>query len=179
MHPALHARTNPDKPAHILAATGEAVTYAQLDARSNRGAHVFRTLDLHRGAVIALLLDNTARNLEIAWAAQRAGLYLTCISPKLAPADIAYILRDRGASPMVTSPALADYVVDGGSNTLPRYTLTTGAGDARYVSWETACAAMPGTPIADESPGGDMLYSSGTTGRPKGVKGVLPEGALA
>src|SRR5204862_7679622 len=97
MHPCLHARTTPDKPAYIMAGSGETVTYRQLDERSNQGAHLFRSLGLKPGDVIALFLDNHPRYFEIAWAAQRAGLYYTCISPKLTAGGDEYILGDCGA----------------------------------------------------------------------------------
>lgn len=89
MHPTVHAVTTPDKPAYIMAGTGETVTYAQLEARSNQGAHLLRSLGLRRGDCIAILMDNNARFFEVVWAAQRAGLYYTCISNRLAPPEIA------------------------------------------------------------------------------------------
>ena len=80
MHPSVHAKTRPDRAAYIMAGSGETVTYRRLDERSNQGAHLFRSLGLKTGDVIAILMDNHPRFFEIAWAAQRAGLYFACIS---------------------------------------------------------------------------------------------------
>lgn len=151
-----------------MADSGETVTYAQLEARSNQGAHLFRTLGLRRGDGIALLLENNARFFEIVWAAQRAGLYYTCLSTRLATPEIAFILADSGARALIASiPVPADLPVEG---------LVVFAPGARDFVAERA--AMPADPIADESPGNDMLYSSGTTGRPKGIRPPLPEDSL-
>ena len=83
MHPSIHARTHPDKPAWIMAASGESVTYGELERRSNQGAHLFRSLGVKAGDAIALFMDNSPRYYEILWAAQRSGLRFTCISSKL------------------------------------------------------------------------------------------------
>ena len=77
MHPSIHAQTHPDKPAYIMAATGETVTYRQLDEQSNRIAQLFRSLGLKAGDHIALFLENNARFFEICWGAQRSGLIYT------------------------------------------------------------------------------------------------------
>ena len=73
-HPIAHAAATPDKPAMIMAGSGETVTYAELDARANRGAHLIRSLGLKRGDGIAVLMDNTPRYLEVIWAAERTGV---------------------------------------------------------------------------------------------------------
>ena len=81
-HPCHHARSTPDKPAYLMAGTGETVTYRQLEARSNQGAHLFRSLGLKRGDSIALMMDNNARYFEICFAAQRSGLLFTAMSSR-------------------------------------------------------------------------------------------------
>ncbi|HEX6866222.1 MAG TPA: AMP-binding protein, partial [Caulobacteraceae bacterium] len=106
MHPCHHAKSKPDAAAYVMAATGETVTYAQLEARSNQGAHLFRSLGLQPGDVIALFMDNSPRYFEIAWAAQRAGLYYTCISSKLTAGEVEYIVRDCAAKVFIASTAL-------------------------------------------------------------------------
>ncbi|MBU2135804.1 MAG: AMP-binding protein, partial [Alphaproteobacteria bacterium] len=83
MHPSHHAKSHPDRAAYIMASSGETVTYGELEARSNQGAHLFRKLRLKAGDVIAILMENHPRFFEVAWAAQRAGLYYACISSKL------------------------------------------------------------------------------------------------
>ena len=173
MHPYLHAQTQGDKPAYIMAGSGEVVTYAQLDERSNQGAHLFRSLGLTQGDVIAILMENNARFFEVAWAAQRAGLYFVCVSTKLTASEVEYILKDCGAKVFVTSVAMGP-LIDEVARLVPDLTLfAIGGAQGAYADFEEARAPEPTTPIADESAGSDMLYSSGTTGRPKGVKPAL------
>src|SRR5882757_87975 len=97
MHPYIHAKTNPNKPAIVMASTGEIVTYGELDRRSNQGAQLFRALGLHAGDGIAILMDNSARYLEILWAAQRSGLQYTALSSKLTAAEAEHIVKDCAA----------------------------------------------------------------------------------
>ena len=173
MHPATHAKTHPDRAAYIMAGSGETVTYKQLDDRSNQGAQLFRALGLQTGDVIAILMENNPRFFEIAWAAQRAGLYYACISSKLTAGEIEYIMHDCEAKLLVTSPGVGP-VVDELPQRLPGVKLyMVGQARAPYESFEAARDRQPATPIADESGGADMLYSSGTTGRPKGIKPPL------
>lgn len=173
MHPATHAKTHPDRAAYIMASTGETVTYRQLDERSNQGAQLFRSMGLKTGDVIAILMDNHPRFFEIAWAAQRAGLYYACISSKLTSGEIEYIMTDCEAKVLITSPGVGP-VTGELPPLLPGVKLfMVGEAKAPYESFEAARQAMPNTPIADESAGADMLYSSGTTGRPKGIKPPL------
>ena len=172
-HPSHHARANPDKIAYRMAGSGQAITYAQLDERSNRGAQLFRSLGLKAGDHIALLMENRLEFLEICWAAQRSGLYYTAISRYLTPDEIAYIVKDCGARVVITSPKCADVIAPllNAPGAADFYMLDTPA--PGFQSWEDALAAQPTTPIADEVAGHDMLYSSGTTGRPKGIKRAM------
>jgi long-chain acyl-CoA synthetase len=174
LHPYIHARRTPDKPAYIMAGSGEVVTYRQLDERSNRVAQMFRARGLKPGDHIAILMENNPRFFEICWGAQRSGLVYTPISSRLTAAEVDYIAGDCGARMFISSKALeataaelrpllpgvsARFMVDG---------TTPG-----YEPFEDVVAAFPATPIADQVAGQDMLYSSGTTGRPKGVKTSL------
>ncbi|HEX5228252.1 MAG TPA: AMP-binding protein, partial [Bryobacteraceae bacterium] len=169
MHPAVHALTTPDKPAIIMGGRGETLSYLALEERSNQGAQLFRSLGLRPSDAIALFLENDIRFLEICWAAQRAGLYFTCISSRLTAGEAAYIVRDCGAKVLIASSSLAP--VGELASLIPDVRLlTVGAELASYPRYETEAAAMPVTRIADETSGMDMLYSSGTTGRPKGVR---------
>ncbi|WP_421738923.1 acyl-CoA synthetase [Caulobacter sp.] len=178
MHPYIHAQSQGQKPAYVMAGSGEVVTYAQLEARSNQGAQLFRSLGLQAGDVIAILMENNARFFEITWAAQRAGLYYVCVSTKLIPAETHYILTDCGAKVFITSTAMGP-MIDEIAALVPGLRLyTVGGAHGPYADFEAARAAMPETPIADESAGSDMLYSSGTTGRPKGVKPALNGGPI-
>ena len=107
MHPYIHAQNNPDKPAYIMAGSGETVTYRQLDQQSNRIAQLFRSLGLKAGDHIALFLENNARFFEICWGAQRSGLIYTAISSRLTAAEVDYIVTDCGAKLFVISKYLA------------------------------------------------------------------------
>ena len=184
MHPSVIAQTAPDKPAVIMAGSGEVVTYAQLEARANQGAQLLRGLGLKRGDGIALLMENSPRFFEVVWAAQRAGLHYTCISTRLVAAEIGFILADSGARALIADPTIAralnldGAVAEARAQGVEIFTLGHAQlDDARDFLAERAL--RPAVPIADESPGNDMLYSSGTTGRPKGIKPPLPEGPLA
>lgn len=172
MHPSRHVAAGPDKAALIVAETGETVSYAELDARSNRAAHLFRREGLAREDVIAIFLENHPRYYEIAWGAQRAGLFFVCVPAKLTAPEVDYILADSGAKLIVTSPALAG-VARALRSEAKRYMV--GGVEPGFTNWEEATTELPDTPIADESAGVDMLYSSGTTGRPKGVRVALPD----
>jgi len=174
MHPYIHARKNPDKPAYIMAGSGEMVTYGRLDQQSNRIAQLFRSQGLRAGDHVAIFMENNARFFEFCWGAQRSGLIFTAISSRLTAAEVDYIVTDCGARLFLTSKYLAERAAE-------LAPLMTGVANrymvdgtiAGYQSWEEAVARQPATPIADQVTGRDMLYSSGTTGRPKGV---LPVG---
>jgi long-chain acyl-CoA synthetase len=177
MHPYIHAQKNPDKPAYIMAGSGETVTYGQLDDRSNQGAQLFRSIGLNAGDVVAIMLENHPRYFEITWAAQRSGLYYACISSKLSAGEVEYILKDCGAKAFITSASVGSLVDEIPALVSGIDLYMVGEPKAPYASFETARDAMPATPIADEQQGSDMLYSSGTTGRPKGVKPKIEPGA--
>ena len=101
MHPSVVVKQTPDKPAIIMASTGESLTYRELEARSNQGAQLFRKLGLKAGDVVAIFMENNLRFLEVCWAAQRAGLYYTCISSRLTAGEVEYIVRDCGAKALI------------------------------------------------------------------------------
>src|SRR5262245_21533526 len=170
MHPGELAKMLPDKLAYVMASSGEAVTYGELDAASNRGAQLFRSLGLRPGDAIALYLENHPRFFEICWAAQRSGLIYTPISSRLTAPEANYIARDCGAKLFVTSRAKADVAVELTASLRGVERLMLDATAEGWGSWEEAVAAQPAEPVADEVEGVDMLYSSGTTGRPKGVR---------
>lgn len=169
-HPGITARTYPHKPAIIMAGSGEMVTYQQLDERSNQGAQLFRSLGLRAGDHIALQMENNRQFLEICWAAQRAGLIYTPVACHLKQEEMTYILDNCGARLFIGSHALEDEAKE----MLQRardveHFLMVGGIVPGFESWEESVDGHPTTPIEDEKNGVPMLYSAGTTGRPKGV----------
>ena len=176
MHPFVHAAATPDKAAIVMAGTGQTMTYAQLEARSNQVAQLLRKQGLKRGDTIAVLMVNTIDYLPICWGAQRAGLVYVAMSTKLTAAEAEYILSDSAARVLFASASLGAVAVEASKSVTARF--ATGGAIESFADLDAALAEMPATCIADESCGRDMLYSSGTTGRPKGVRGSLPQGAL-
>jgi long-chain acyl-CoA synthetase len=176
MYPGLHAKARPDQPAIVMARSGETVTYRELDERSNRLAHLLRAVGLRRGDHYAVFMENHPRYIECSAAGERSGLYYTNVNSFLTAGELAYILKNSrsrvliasGARRAVALAALRDcpdvelcLIVDG-----------PGEGE-RIKNLDEAESAYPATPVPDESLGSAMLYSSGTTGSPKGVKRPL------
>jgi long-chain acyl-CoA synthetase len=176
VHPGIVAEQTPNKIAYTMAETGQTVTHGELEATANQGAQLFRSLGLKRGDHIALLLENHPRFFQICWAAQRAGLYYTAISFRLQQAEVEYIVDNCEARVFISSAerrAVVEPLLDKTPN-VSSYYMIDGTVDG-FESWEDAIAAMPAEPISDQQEGQAMLYSSGTTGYPKGVKKPLPE----
>jgi len=153
-----------------MAVSGKTITYRELDDASNRFAQLLRGNGLEADDHIAILMENNARLFELCWGAQRSGILFTLISGRLTVNEAAYIIADCGAKLIVTSYAFRDTAAEllrhpsGAATRL----MVDGTIDG-YDSYELNVQALPPIPIADQSHGRDMLYSSGTTGRPKGV----------
>ncbi|HUY23599.1 MAG TPA: acyl-CoA synthetase [Acidimicrobiales bacterium] len=171
------AAQQPDAPALIMGASGEVLTYREVDDRSNRLARMLRHEGLSPGDHIAILMENNAAYLPVAWAAQRSGLYYTALNSHLRSAEVQYILDDCGAVALVSSPAMAEAV---SSLDLARIRLRLSVGGPLpgFASYEEAVAAFDAVPVPDECEGREMLYSSGTTGKPKGVRKLLAATAM-
>ena len=180
MYPGNNSAIYGDKPAYIMAESGEAVSHVQLDERSNRLAQYFGHLGLLPGDSIALCMENNARFLEVIWAAQRSGLYYTPISPRFGLEEVLYIINDCGAKVFITSANHVDRFDTIGTkcpgilkvlacNSFGNPFTTKELGQL-IDSYEDTVAKFPPRPIEGEIEGSDLLYSSGTTGKPKGVR---------
>jgi long-chain acyl-CoA synthetase len=178
MYTGKQAHLRPLQPAFIMANSGEAVTYRELEARENRLAHLFRKCGLKRLDHYSIFMENNSRYIEACGAGERAGLYFTCVNSYLTPGELAYILVNSESRILITSRAKLD-VAREAIAACPKVELcivADGDGESdRIVGLEAATKGLPKTPIADEYLGTAMLYSSGTTGRPKGVLRPLPE----
>ena len=169
MHPGVNGKKFPDKPAIVMLSSGKIVTHGELNDLSNQGAQLFRSLGLKPGDSIAFMLENHHLFFPIAFAAWRSGLRYTAISWRLQPAEVEYIVKDCEAKVFITSKFLEETAANleevlGG---VKKFMLDgTSSG---YNSYEESIASMPAEPVEDECQGGSMLYSSGTTGTPKGI----------
>jgi len=176
MYPGYWAELNPEKKAAINSNTGEFITYGQLNARSNQLAQLFWDQGLRRGDHVAIFMENDLRYFDVVWAALRSGLYLTTVSRYLTAEEAAYIIDNSESQVLITSSYLAE-----AANLLPdlcpgvkRFLMIDAQSEA-YEDYESAIAAYLPEPLAKEPAGTMMLYSSGTTGRPKGILRPLPE----
>jgi acyl-CoA synthetase (AMP-forming)/AMP-acid ligase II len=171
MHLGQIAERTPGKPAVIMAGSGLVITYRELNEASNRLARLLYAEGLRPGDHIAFMLENHPQFLAVAWAAQRSGLYYTAISSRLQADELAYIVDNCEAKVFITSHALAE-TAGAITEQTPgvRLRLMLDGTAPGFASYEDAVAGHPATPIDNECEGVDMLYSSGTTGRPKGIK---------
>jgi fatty-acyl-CoA synthase len=182
LHLSYRAQQTPDKAAIIMANDGFSVSFKELDQRSNQAAHLFRSLGLKRGDHVAFLMENHPIFFELCWAAQKAGLYYTPVSYYLKPDEISYIVDNCDAQIFISSKkqiANAQASVTG----CPKLQKCFATGDKQgeafsegvFESWESGISEQPKKAINDQSEGREMLYSSGTTGRPKGIKFALSD----
>jgi long-chain acyl-CoA synthetase len=178
MYPGQHAVQRADQPAVIMAESRETITYCELEARSNRLAHLLRAVGLKRLYHYAIFIENHPRYVECCAAGERSGLYFTCINSILNADELAYIVNNSRSKVLITSEAKREVAL-AALRDCPKAELlliVDGPGEgSRVRSLSEATAEFPATPIGDESLGTAMLYSSGTTGRPKGVLRPLPD----
>src|SRR5437762_3666936 len=156
MYPGLQAGIRPHQPAIIMAQSGETVTYAELERRSNRLAHFLRASGLGRLDHYAIFMENNARYVECCSAGERAGLYYTCVNSYLTPEELAYILDNSEAKILITSMAKRDVALQAMAQCrrIERCLIVDGPGDGdRLFNLDEAVGRFPDTPIADESLG--------------------------
>jgi len=172
-----HARLTPEKPAAINGTTGEVLTYRELDERSNRFARYLHAQGLRRGDHLAMVLENNMRCFELCWAALRSGLMITPVNRFLTAPEAAYIIEDSNARVVVSSYAMRELAAEltGMMPTCRQRLMLDGTIDG-WDSYEAATATYPAERVAEEWLGATMIYSSGTTGRPKGIIRAQPQG---
>ncbi|MCX4096815.1 acyl-CoA synthetase [Nocardia sp. alder85J] len=178
LYPGTYADRTPARIAAVLADTGETLTYGELEDRSVRLANTLRAAGLRPGDCVALLTENNLRAFEVYWAALRSGFYITAINRSLTPPETAYIVDDSGAAALIVSGATPEITAT--AETLATMTpgvrlrLAFDGPVAGYDSYEDTLAAASPVRPDDQPHGMPMLYSSGTTGFPKGVQPPLP-----
>ena len=178
MYPHVSTREDPDRPCFVMASTGEVVTYGELNARANRLAHLLHATGLQRLDHFSIFMENNNRYIEMCSAGERSGLYYTCINSYLTPEEAAYIVQNSESKVLITSHAKRDVAMEVAKlcPNLRLCLIVGGSGeDGPFVDIDHATANYPSTPLANERAGTSMLYSSGTTGRPKGILRPMPD----
>ncbi|MFM8792288.1 MAG: AMP-binding protein [Solirubrobacterales bacterium] len=175
MYPGIHAETHPDRPAVIQAETGAVTTYGELHERAIRLSNVLRAAGVQPGDHVAMCLENHPRFLEVIWGCHYAGSVYTACSSRLTRAELSYIINDCAAKVFITSKYKADQALEIAGD-IPNVTtrLMLDAAVDGYDSYEAVVETASTTPLENMVDGTDMLYSSGTTGMPKGVARAFP-----
>jgi fatty-acyl-CoA synthase len=153
-----------------MGASGEVVTFAELDAKANQIAQLLRASGIQTGQHIAMMLKNCREFIEVVFGCSRAGVVFTPISTHLKKEETAYIINNCNARLFIASASLADVATEAAEHApelLRKFIV--GGETAGFEDWQSAVASQPSDEISDQSLGVPMLYSSGTTGKPKGI----------
>ena len=180
MYPDKYAAKNPERAAFIMASSGKFVSYAEFEMRANRMAHLLCAEGLGQRDHFSIMMENNDRYLEACAAGERTGLYYTCINSYLTADELAYILDNSESQILITSMSKLEVATDAvAQSSKVRKVLVVDAAANKlpdgFEDYATACQSFPVTPIDNERLGTAMLYSSGTTGRPKGIIRPLPD----
>jgi acyl-CoA synthetase (AMP-forming)/AMP-acid ligase II len=170
LRPDDHADRAPDSAAVIVPATGARITYRTMVDQSKRLANALRSRGLRPGDHVAILMTNVPEYFEVVWAARRAGYFYTAINWHLTPGEVRYMLENSESKALIVSADLAE-VAEQAAAGLPRLTLRLLIGASRpgWDGYAETVATFGPSPLGPELEGQAMLYSSGTTGRPKGI----------
>lgn len=172
-HLAKLARETPDKPAAIFPDSGTALSFRALDEAANQVAHGLIAIGLTLGQGIALLLENTPEFLILTYGAKRAGVMVTPLSIHLRAQEVAHVLRDSGAVALVADASLSNMVAALNLQHLP-FCFSLGGAMQGFVPLQNLMEGQPTSwPDGERPIGREFLYSSGTTGLPKGIRRPL------
>lgn len=169
MNPRVFARKNPRKLALILEPSALTRTYGELEARANQVAHLFRSVGLRPGDTVAVCLENCLDIFDFCWGAQRSGLYYVPVSSKSTADEVSYVLKDSGVRLLLTSDKVGVDTSELAASNPGLAIFSTGTPGPQISNWNEAISKFEIGPIADEAVGALLVYSSGTTGRPKGI----------
>jgi acyl-CoA synthetase (AMP-forming)/AMP-acid ligase II len=175
MQPAHWAALDPHRPAVVMGG-GEIVTYRELDERAGRFQQLLTSYGLQPGDVVAIFSENSARYHELTWACRRGGYYFATVNSHLGADEVAYIVNDCGAKVLVAGAGRAPVAAQLTPERIPTVTrrLAVGGRIDGYDDYDLATAAFSGPVPEWTGTQGELLqYSSGTTGRPKGIKRTL------
>lgn len=172
LRPDDHAELAPDAAAVIVPDTGQRISYRAMVDQSRRLANVLRSRGLEPGDHVAILMTNVPEYFEVVWAARRAGYFYTAVNWHLTPGEVRYMLENSESKALIASADLADVASQAAAG-LPRLSLRLLVGaDTDRPGWDNYAATVAREVTAPRGPeleGQAMLYSSGTTGRPKGI----------
>lgn len=179
MYPGSHLAERGDAPAVVMAGSGRSLTYRELEGQANRLARCWAAAGIDPGDHVAFLMTNSPEVFVVYWAALRSGVYVTAVNHHLASEETAYVIDDCGARSLVVTADLADLATAVAERT-PQVELRLSVGGSvdHHQPYDVLLSGQSPDPRAVQPLGADMLYSSGTTGRPKGIQFPLPTGQV-